>query len=78
MGRRTQVKKYQFSGRLSPLPPAVVTNLQRLNARMFEASCRLTRANQELHRAEVAYQGASEAIDAELARLAGDVAEKHG
>lgn len=63
--------KHTLSARCKPTPPVVVTTLQRLDARLFEASCRLTRANAELHRAEVAHREAGEAVDAELARLAG-------
>jgi hypothetical protein len=55
-----------------PVSPALVTDLQRLDYILFAASCRLSQANQELHRAEVAHREACEAIDAELARLQSD------
>jgi hypothetical protein len=64
--------KHTLSALCKLTPPAVVTDLQRLDARLSEAAYRLTKANEELHRAEVAHREAREAVDAELARLAGD------
>ena len=40
-----------------PVPPAVVTDLQRLDFRLSEAAYRMKRANQELHLAEVVTPG---------------------
>lgn len=64
-----------------PIPPAVVTDLQRLDARLSDAAYRLKEANEELHRAEVAHREAREAVDAELRRLArlpSDAGGQHG
>jgi len=65
--------KHTVSARCkAAVPPAVVTDLQRLDARLSDAAYRLKKANEELHRAEVAHREASEAVDAELARLQPD------
>lgn len=61
---------HTLSVRCKPVPPAVVTDLQRLDARLSAAAHHLKYANEELHRAEVAHRQASEAVEAELARLA--------
>ena len=53
-----------------PVPPAAVTDLQRLDARLSQAAHRLADANAKLHRSEVAHREASAAVDAELRRLA--------
>ncbi len=63
--------KHTLSQRCKPTPPAVVTDLQRLDSRLSEAAYRMKKANEELHLAEVAHREASEAVDAELARLQG-------
>lgn len=63
-------KEYERRLREKPAPPALCTNLQRLDSRLSAASRRLTEANEELHRAEVEHRQASEAVEAELARLA--------
>lgn len=62
---------HTLSARCKATPPALVTDLQRLDNRLSAAAYRLKRANEELHEAEVAHRLASEAVDAELARLQG-------
>lgn len=62
--------RHTLSARCKAVPPAVVTDLQRLDSRLSEAAYRLNRANDELHKAEVAHRLAREAVDAELRRLA--------
>lgn len=52
-----------------PVPPALVTDLQRLDSRLTDASWRLKKANDELYLAERAHREAAEAVDVELARL---------
>ena len=44
--------KHTFSARCKPTPPAVVTDLQRLDSRLSDAAYRLKKANEELHRAD--------------------------
>lgn len=61
--------------RPAAIPPALVTDLQRLDSRLSAAARRLKSANEELHLAEVDHRLASEAVEAELARLAGEDAE---
>lgn len=63
--------KHTLSSRCKPVRPAVVTDLQRLDARLSDTAYRLKKANEELHNAEVAHRLAGEAVDAELARLQG-------
>lgn len=53
-------------------PPAVVTDLQRLDSRLSAAAYRLKNANKELHLAEIEHRLAGEAVCAELARLQSD------
>lgn len=60
---------HTLSARCKATPPALVTDLQRLDSRLSAAARRLTRANEELHLAEVEHREASEAVEAELARL---------
>lgn len=62
--------KHTLSAKCKPVPPAVVTDLQRLDAILSDKAYRLKRANEELHHAEVAHRLAREAVEAELARLA--------
>ena len=65
--------KHTLSARCEePKPPALITDLRRLDIRLSEAAYQLKKANEELHRAEVAHREASEAVDAELARLHGN------
>jgi hypothetical protein len=63
--------KHTLSARCKPTPPALVTDMQRLDSRLSQAAYRLKMANEELHRAEVEHRLAGEAVDAELARLGG-------
>jgi len=62
--------KHTLASRCKAVPPAVVTDLQRLDSRLRDAAYRLAQANGALHRAEVEHREAVEAVDAELARLA--------
>jgi hypothetical protein len=62
--------RHTLSARCKAVPPAIVTDLQRLDSRLSDAAYRLKQANEQLHRCEVAHREASEAVDAELARLA--------
>jgi hypothetical protein len=76
MSARDRRADYVHALRRKPVPPAVVTDLQRLDARLSDAAYRLKQANEELHRAEVAHREAGEAVDAELARLQSDRGDK--
>lgn len=78
MSKRERLADYVHPLLRKPVPPAVVTDLQRLDARLSVASYRLKEANEELHRAEVAHREASEAVDAELARLQASEGAEHG